>query len=137
MSFFKNLSCPHCGANLNNFMDATVCPRCKNDLNAPPDPKAPKRQAERPADSVGAVHGIGVILIICGLLCALYFAFLYDTSVSAQSEGIDVPGYGRVGALDMIVHNLGLLQNRQTGVWGGIGLSILGGGLLLYRGRNS
>jgi hypothetical protein len=40
MSLFKTLFCPHCGANLNNFMDATVCPRCKKDLKALPDPEA-------------------------------------------------------------------------------------------------
>ena len=28
MNLFKPLACPHCGASLNNFAGATVCPRC-------------------------------------------------------------------------------------------------------------
>lgn len=33
MNLFETLQCQHCGANLNNFADATVCPRCNQNLS--------------------------------------------------------------------------------------------------------
>jgi len=36
MNPLEPLTCPHCGVSLNNFMDATQCPRCHKDLSAAP-----------------------------------------------------------------------------------------------------
>jgi len=52
MSIFKTLTCPHCGANLNNSMDATVRPRCNKDFNAPVEPEEPREALVGPFQEV-------------------------------------------------------------------------------------
>ena len=69
--------------------------------------------------SASAVHAIGFVFIVCGFLCATVFAL----------SGTIAPGTE--------VYNIGLLQNRHTGVIGGLELSILGAVLLLYRGGST
>jgi hypothetical protein len=56
-------------------------------------------------------YGAGPFLIICGILCAVYFWSFYDTSVST--------GFGSV-------NNIGLMQNRQLGVIVGIAVAVVG-----------
>lgn len=41
MNLFKPLFCRHCGASLNNHMDATVCPQCNKDLSLPAESGTP------------------------------------------------------------------------------------------------
>jgi hypothetical protein len=134
------MNCDSCGQQIRiNWGDAAtvLCKSCY-ESEATPDASHSRERAyvasqSGPPDAAMTVRFFGVALIICGLLCAAYFALIYDTSIQARSDGVYVPGTGRIGEVDMRVHNLGLLQNRQTGIIGGIGVAILGGVLLLYR----
>ena len=65
---------------------------------------------------------LSVLLIIGGLLVAVYFFFLYDTSVEVPSRY--VYGVGTVGGGS--VHNQGLMQNRLLGCGGGIAAIVIG-----------
>ena len=93
--------------------------------NTAPSPEHNLVPDKNPPDTARTIHSLGAILIGCGLFCAGYFAFIYTTTVSAN------------GQENMQVHNIGLLQNRQTGIIGGIGVAILGGVLLLHRPLNT
>jgi len=75
---------------------------------------------------------IGTVLIILGLGVAGFFAFLFDTSVNAPSPSVEVTRKIDPALQIDRIQNLGLLQNRQSGISGGLELSILGGILLLY-----
>ena len=60
---------------------------------------------------------LGYLLLIGGLVCGTYFLVAFDTSVA-------VPG-GQTLGIDR-VNNLGLLQDRQTGIYLGYGAAALG-----------
>ncbi len=61
------------------------------------------------------------ILVIGGLICGIYFLAFFDTSVEVPSQEIfgQTIGGGRV-------NNLGLMQDRQNGIYLGFGATIVG-----------
>lgn len=69
----------------------------------------------------------GVILTILGISIAVYFFFIYDTSVSVSTEYF--PGFGRIGGGS--VHNQGLMQNRLIGSIAGMVIAGIGSILLI------
>jgi RNA polymerase subunit RPABC4/transcription elongation factor Spt4 len=86
-----NIKCPYCRKDVASNLE--ICPYCHmriGSLNA---------------------SGVSSLLIICGILCSIYFWFFYETSVST--------GFGDV-------NNIGLMQNRQLGLIVGIGVVIIG-----------
>ncbi len=64
------------------------------------------------------VEGWGILLLCLGILLVLFFAFIYDTTVP------EYPG----------VYNVGRMQNRQIGIWVGLG-SAAGGIAMFIAGR--
>ena len=65
------------------------------------------------------VRLLGLIVIIIGLLIAGYFTVFYETSVPGSAD-------------NSRIQNIGLLQNRQSGISGGLEFGILGALLMLY-----
>ena len=99
------------------------CPKCRAVFEIPFNqakfyhhslPGMEREESGSPALSI-----IGGILLVIGLLLMGYFGLFYDTSVYVGRLGIDY------------VNNVGLMNNRTTGmIFGGI-LSILGVALLI------
>lgn len=129
--------CPSC--RLENPSSATKCDCGYNfstRLKEAPVQVATAKRSIR-SDSGATPQGgevllpLAIFLIVSGLACAAYFALAFDASVP-------VPGSGTADAvLSGRVLNLGLLQDRHTGITGGLELSILGSVLLLYTRRNA
>jgi hypothetical protein len=59
---------------------------------------------------------IAAFLLIGGLLCGIYYLAFFDTSVELSSpfNGIDR------------VNNIGLMQDRQNGIYLGFGAAVVG-----------
>lgn len=62
----------------------------------------------------------GLFLLVCGLIAAVYFFAIFDTSVPTS--------------MGFRVNNIGLMQDRQNGIIFGFGAAIAGG-VLMYIGR--
>ena len=91
-----------------------------------------QRQAGRPkadarTDGQRAAGLIGLLLLVGGLLLALYFAAIFDTSVAVDYQG---SSFG----MPERVNNIGLMQDRQIGIIVGLAAAV-GGGVLMFIGR--
>ncbi len=88
----------------------------------------------RPApDSASGMGTAGAIIAAIGVAIAAYFFFIYDTSVSTESQYIQ--GYGTVGG--QRVHNQGLMQNRLLGCVGGMVVAAIGSVMVISSRRSS
>lgn len=84
--------------------------------NPPASPTIPKS----PNDSnTHSLSGLGTFLLWAGILGALYFLFLFDTSVAVDRQAAYYLGTNRV-------HNIGLMNDRQAGIIASVGAAILG-----------
>jgi hypothetical protein len=70
------------------------------------DPDTARGSLGRPA-----INSIGTLLLVGGLVFAIYYWLFYDTTVTVPSTTLfgERIGGGRV-------HNIGLMQNRQNGL---------------------
>jgi hypothetical protein len=76
---------------------------------------------------------IGLIFIFAGLITAAFFTLIYDTSIAVPRTTADSVGNQQISEMmPNRVNNLGKLQERQNGILGGIGISILGSIIMLY-----
>lgn len=105
-------TCPECNKPVTS--DYTYCPHCgfefdEDILESPDDVSSENRLA---------LHLLGWLLIIVGIIATIYFLFYFNTSVAA-------PGTEALG-LNGRVLNLGLLADRQAGITCGIGILIVG-----------
>jgi hypothetical protein len=76
---------------------------------------------------------IGLALIVLGLIMAGCFTMFYDTSVPVPKESLETTKtLASPISIPDRVNNFGKIQDRQTGILGGIGISILGALVLLY-----
>lgn len=92
-----------------------------------------RHSAHRPAKDRGSsIQVAGMIIAVIGVIIAVYFFFIYDTSVSTESHYIQ--GYGSVGG--QRVHNQGLMQNRLLGCIGGMVVASIGS-VMVISGRRS
>ena len=66
---------------------------------------------------------LAYVLIIGGLICGIYFLTAFDTSV-------EVPGGQAIGIER--VNNIGLLQDRQNGIYLGFGAAVVGVAIRLF-----
>src|SRR4051794_16621515 len=99
------ITCPECTKEVSDR--ATACPHCGFPLTREQTPVAPpKREDSGEAD---VWFDFGILLVIAGAACALYFYFGYSTGVTTALGDFN---------------NLGLMQNRQLGLIGGIGACI-------------
>lgn len=80
-----------------------------------------QKKDDNGTDFLGA---LGALLVLGGILGALYFLFVFDTSVSVSSDTAEFLGTRRV-------HNIGLMNDKQTGVIATIGTAVLGAVLML------
>lgn len=64
---------------------------------------------------------LAYVLLVGGLLCGIYFLLAFDTSVEVPQQELlgQMIGGGRV-------NNLGLMQDRQYGIFLGFGAAALG-----------
>jgi len=93
-------------------------------------PEAQQPQAgtgEQGAPSVAGLRALGVLLFLAGLVGGIYFATFYDTSV--KTETVEILGQRFGGER---VHNIGLMQQRQLGLFGSGATGLLGFVILLY-----
>jgi hypothetical protein len=88
-------------------------------------------------DTRFASRVFGIVLIILGLSIAGFFTLVFDTSVPVPKaiKDTEVSSESTIQMPDRM-NNIGLLQDRQSGISGGLELSILGGLLLLYGKEN-
>jgi hypothetical protein len=89
-----------------------------------------RRSAERAQRGPGAppTAKAGIAAIVLGLLVAVYFGAIYDTTVTLPVD-VRVPG-GPVA-----VHNQGRMNTRTVGCIAGIGVAVVGGLLLVVNSR--
>lgn len=122
------MKCPIC--KLVNPPEAERCDCGYNFVLCRPEPQVETKERissarvihDQPGDESETRSNIrycGASLIFLGLLIAAFFVIGYDTSVA----GTD--GTTRI-------NNMGLMQNRQSGISGGLQLSILGALLMIY-----
>jgi len=104
--------CPFCAEEI--LFEAIKCKHCGEMLVRKESPP------EQSGESSGMKTLGGVILII-GLAIGLYFWIFFDASVEVPRQEIfgQVIGGGRV-------NNIGLLQEKQTGTFVGLGAAALG-----------
>ena len=101
----------------------------------PQSPGSASSPTTRPADD-GRTPGqktasiAGVFLLVIGLIMFFYFAAAFDTSVAVDYSAT---GGNSFGFPDR-VNNIGLMQERNTGLVVGIVLAV-GGGVLMVIGR--
>lgn len=149
--------CTNCGTEYQT--NARFCHQCGMRLaedaqtsmpdETSPDAPAPRTESVRPAGMFGAddvagpvpaenasrrqfpARQVGLVLMVVGVLVAIYFFLFFDTSVEVPSQAIlgTMIGGGRV-------NNLGLMADRQNGIIVGFGVAFIGGVvLLLNRGK--
>lgn len=101
--------CSYCGANLP--ADAHFCPTCGRQISTlPATPTLPHSPAASPMHLFKS--WIGGLMIVGGVLGAIYFLLIFDSSVP-------LPMGGRV-------NNLGLMADRQNGLIFSFGVALLG-----------
>ena len=82
------------------------------------------------ADSLSfGVRSAGILVTIFGVIITIYFAALYDTSVTTESRYIS--GIGTIGGHSVV--NLGKQQNRLIGVIVGVAISAIGIVMMKHR----
>ena len=96
------ITCPECTKEISDR--ATACPHCGFPLNSDQVPAPPPKKREDSGEA-DVWFDFGILLIIAGVACALYFYFGYSTGVSTAFGDF---------------HNLGLMQNRQPGLIAGV-----------------
>ena len=70
---------------------------------------------------------LAYLLIIFGLACGIYFLIFFETSVLVPEQEIFGRTYG-----GNRVNNLGLMQDRQNGLYLGFGAAALGIAIKLF-----
>src|SRR5437870_3115782 len=105
------ITCPECAKDISDL--AATCPHCGFPLAAKSPSPSTTRAKKQPPTREGNIgwFDIGVLLMMAGFVCAAYFLFGYSTSVSTLFGDFT---------------NLGLMQNRQLGLIGGVALFITG-----------
>lgn len=109
--------CPFCREEIK--VDAIKCKHCGEMLAAAPVSPSRERQSGSPT-----LRALGAILFIGGLVAAVYYFQYFDTTVASPQIEIfgQTVGGGRV-------HNIGLMQERQSGLL--IGGAIAAAGFIL------
>ena len=108
-------------------MPLMTCSDCKKEHSdsAPACPHCgrPNRQAPAPAPAVTPefLRPLGLLLFLGGIAGLGYFMVSFDTSVAVPS--VEVLGQHIGGGR---VHNIGLMQERQNGLWLSAAASALG-----------
>jgi hypothetical protein len=134
--------CPHCGYAMDAF--DKECPRCHGKgiptaappPPAPPPPRpaqhatpvytAPSPATSQPTPQVSAeqpttLQQVAALLLVGGILCNLYFYFIFDPTVPVPK--VDIFGTSVGGGR---VYNVGLLAQQQQGIMAGWMMSIAG-----------
>ena len=80
---------------------------------------------------ISLLRVLGVVLVIGGLFAGVYYLVFFDTSVEVPQREIlgSVYGGGRV-------NNLGLMNDRQNGIYLGFGAAVVGLACLGFESRN-
>jgi hypothetical protein len=129
MNLFKPLFCHHCGASLNNHMDATVCPQCNKDLSQPaesgaaPAGGAPQPESTPPnmailrryQDAYLTARAITVFGTTVKTLAIVLggFATLIGLGALSQSGTMGFIAIGSGITFAISVHVLGILVSAQ------------------------
>lgn len=107
-------------------MSLVTCPDCDRDVsdNAESCPNCGHPMSESDPEQGAMLRAIGIFLFIVGAAAAVYYYQYFDTTVAV--EGVELFGQTFGGGR---VHNIGLMEERRTGLI----LSCVGaiGGLVL------
>ncbi len=136
----RKINCPKCGQRLlipppvqvqNKTVLGESLPDTSDLLARPPsdredDMRTPNENRDA-CRSRPVLRNWGLVLLCLGVLLVLFFAVIYDTTVLEYpgTENWDNPPR---------VYNMGRMQNRQIGIWIGLG-SAAGGIAMIIAGR--
>lgn len=103
------ITCPDCGREISD--QAAACPNCGRPVTQPDADPAGLFTEVPPKRDPSFLKFIGTLLFLGGIAAGVYYFSYFDTTVGVP--GVEILGRELGGGR---VHNVGLMEKRQTGM---------------------